>query len=141
MYEKFKILFYKGLVRCQISLLSTQQRFMDRPRTKATTWKGLWANQFYKRFASAFLRSRPLITQAQSAFTNRNKMKYKNTGCSKLTLTQFCPWCPARIQERRQNDLTEEEGKRRLPSPSPSLRVSLGGASRGDAHRHRAPAP
>ena len=81
-------------------------------------------NQFYKRFATAVLRSRPQIIQAQRAFTNRKKIKYEKNGSSRLTDTYFCPWCQttSRIKPQGRNGLTEEVGvgERPLASPSPS---------------------
>ena len=67
-------------------------------------------NQFYKRFATAVLRSRPQIIQAQRAFTNRKKIKYEKNGSSRLTETHFWPWCQttSRIKQRRSNGMQEE---------------------------------
>ena len=119
-----------------------QIRLISAPlSTHNDTWTGLgqtrprgirvMENQFYKRFATAVLRSRPQIIQAQRAFTNRKKIKYEKNGSSRLTETHFWPWCQttSRIEQRRSNGMQEEArrgagvGRRDLPRPtlSPSL--------------------
>ena len=107
-----------------------QIRLISAPlSTHNDTWTGLgqtrprgirvMENQFYKRFATAVLRSRPQIIQAQRAFTNRKKIKYEKNGSSRLTETHFWPWCQttSRIKQRRSNGMQEEARRDTTPPP------------------------